>query len=378
MARILIGLITASVIAAGGFFGFEFYTRHRIASEIDAAFDQIRAAGGKASHGKVSFDLWSRTVDVADIATESAVQPGLAIKIAGLTVSGASQPAPARFSADRIEAADVEVDASMASPAHRQVSYKAPRIVIRNYSGPANLPRPPASASAIETYRFILERFATISASSIEAPSIVGTFNAATATAFNYSGFALRDIKDGKIATMQIERVNFTVNMQQAGKPVKLTGDIANVVSHDFDAAAAAVMFDPQKADDNSYHRVYGPMTAGPYTVSSEQGVQMRIDRMTIDDVAMRPSGLQLPALLAMIPAAGAPPPTPEHARAMIDKVAGIYGSIRIGKVEMSGLSIGTPQGPLKLAAIRFNLQDGKIGEFAMEGLDGRGPKGPV
>ncbi|MDE2603969.1 MAG: hypothetical protein KGL62_16590, partial [Bradyrhizobium sp.] len=33
---------------------------------------------------------------------------------------------------------------------------------------------------------------------------------------------------------------------------------------------------------------------------------------------------------------------------------------------------------PLKLAAFRFNLQDGKIGEFAMEGLDGRGPKGPV
>jgi hypothetical protein len=168
------------------------------------------------SHGKVSFDLWSRTVGVADIATESAVQPAVAVKIANLTVLGASQPAPERFSADRIEAADVEIAARTPSPAHWQV----------NYSGPANLPQPPASASAIEMYRFILERFATISASSVEAPSIAGTMNMAPAMAanFTYSGFALRDIKNGKIATMQVERANFTSNMQQAGKSNKSDG----------------------------------------------------------------------------------------------------------------------------------------------------------
>ena len=37
-----------------------------------------------------------------------------------------------------------------------------------------------------------------------------------------------------------------------------------------------------------------------------------------------------------------------------------------------------TPEGPVKLAAIRFNLENGKIGEFAIEALDGRTPKGPV
>ena len=44
---------------------------------------------------------------------------------------------------------------------------------------------------------------------------------------FAYSGMALRDIKDGKIATMQVERANFTVNTQQAGKADKMTGEIA-------------------------------------------------------------------------------------------------------------------------------------------------------
>src|SRR6266851_10386908 len=44
----------------------------------------------------------------------------------------------------------------------------------------------------------------------------------------------------------------------------------------------------------------------------------------------------------------------------------------------MRGLSVETPQGPLKLAAMRFNLESGKIGELAFEGLDTRAPKGPV
>jgi hypothetical protein len=380
MVKILIGLLAVAVVAVAGLFGFQFYTQHRIANEIDAAFEQIRAAGGKASHGQVSFDLWSRTVGVADIATESAAQPAVRLKIASLTVSGASQPDPARFSADTIEAADIEIGASTAGAAALQISYNAPRVVIKNYSGPASLPQPPASASAIETYRFILERFAAASASSIETPSIVGTINMAPAMAanFTYTGSALRDIRDGKVATMQVERVNFTANMQQAGKSQKLTAEIANVVSHDFDAAAAAAVLDPRNANDNSYHRFYGQTTAGPYTVSSDQGMQMRIDGFAIDDVAVRPSGLQLPALLAMLPAAGAPPPTAEQARALIDKIASVYGAVRVGKSEMRGLSINTPQGPITLAAIRFNLENGKIGEFAIENLDGRTPKGPM
>jgi hypothetical protein len=380
MVKILIGLLVAVVVAAAGLFGFQFYTQHRIGSEIDAAFEQIRAAGGKASHGKVSFDLWSRTVAIADIATESAVQPAVRLKIASLTVSGASQPDPARFSADTIEAADIEIGAGTAGAASWQIDYKAPRVVIKNYSGPASLPQLPAAASAIEIYRFILERFAAVSASSIETPTIAGNINIAPAMAanFTYSGSALRDISDGKIATMQVERVNLTANMQQAGKSQKLTAEIANIVSHDFDAAAAAAVLDPHNANDDSYHRFYRQTTAGPYTVNSDQGMQMRIDGVSIEDVAVRPSRLQLPVLLAMLPAAGAPAPTPEQARALIDKIASIYGAIRIGKAETRGLSINTPQGPLTLAAIRFNLDDGKIGEFAMEGLDGHTPKGPI
>jgi len=92
MVKILIGLLAAIVIAAGAFFGFEFYVQQRVATEVEAAFAQVRAAGNKATHGKVSFDLFSRTITVADIAGESVAQPPMSVKIGRFTAAGVSQP----------------------------------------------------------------------------------------------------------------------------------------------------------------------------------------------------------------------------------------------------------------------------------------------
>ena len=380
MVKILMGLAAAVVIAVGGFFGFEFYTQHRIAGEVDAAFEQIRAGGGKASHGKVSFDLKSRTLKIDDIATESATQPPVRLKIAGVTATGVGQPDAGRFSADTIEVSDIEIGSSLAGQTDAKFTYKMPRLVVKDYSGPASMQRPSASTSIIDAYRSGLEQFAAVSATSVSAPSLAGTisFGAAMSGEFVYSGMALQDIKGGKIAVMQIERASFTVNTQHAGKSDKMTGEMANLASRDFDSAALAAVLDPQKANDDRYIRAYGKTTAGPYTVTSAQGLRMRIDAMTLDDVAVRPSKLQLPALLATMQSAGTAQPSPAQARELIERAATIYEGMRVGTAEMRGLSAETPQGPLKLSAIRFNLEDGKVGEFAFEGLDANTPKGPL
>jgi hypothetical protein len=44
----------------------------------------------------------------------------------------------------------------------------------------------------------------------------------------------------------------------------------------------------------------------------------------------------------------------------------------------MRGLAITMPEGSMKLAAFRINLDNGKIGEFAIEGLEVGTPQGPV
>ena len=45
----------------------------------------------------------------------------------------------------------------------------------------------------------------------------------------------------------------------------------------------------------------------------------------------------------------------------------------------MRGLAMDTPEGPFSIAAIRLaNLENGKIAEFAFEGLEAKAPQGPV
>ena len=380
MVKILGAAVAAIVIALAGFFGFQFYTQHRIAGQIESAFEQIRAAGGKASHGKVSFNLLSRTVTVADIATQSAAQPPVSVKIASITASDVSQPEATRFSADRIEAADVEIGAAMASQPGSSVTYKAPRIIVKEYSGPAGLPQQPPSSSGTESYRFAIEQFAAISATSISIPSLAGTMSFSPALqdgSFTYSGLEVQGIKDGKVATTKVDSVTFTATTLEKGKPQKIAGDLTNLAMLDFDATAIAATFDPQRANDDRYYRAYRQLSTGSYVLTTGQGMRMRIDGLIGDDVGLRPSRIKLPALLAAMPAAGTTP-TPAQARDMIETVAGFYEGIRIGNAEARGILMETPNGPIKLSAMRFNLENGKVREIAFEGLDTGTPKGPV
>lgn len=387
MVKILAGVIAALAIAAGGYFGLEFYVRQRVAGDVDAAFAALRATGAKASRGKVAFDLWSRTITVADIAGESAAQPPLAVKIGRFTATGVNQPEANRFSAERIDAADVEVSGTMAVQAAFKFTYRAPRIEVANYAGPAGPLRPLEGGSAAEIYRFILEHFAAVSATSASAPTITATMalpvpgNTPGAGDYTYTGVALRDIKGGKIAATTIDRVTFSAVLQTRGQQEKLTGVVEKLAAYDFDAAASAAIFDPARANDDKYYRAYRQMAAGPYTATFEKGLRMRIDGMTADDVGLKPSKLQFPKLMEIVDSIPAPgtTPTPAQTRDMLDKMAVLYEGLSLGGAEMRGFSMETPQGPFALAAMRLGkLENGKIAEVAIEGLDARSPQGPV
>jgi len=378
--KLLIGLLAAAILAVAGFFGFEFYVQHRIESEIEAAFEPIRAAGGKASHGKVSFDLRNRTIRVADITGETAATPALRFKIAGLTASGVGQSdATGRF-AETIEVSDVELGLQ----ADWSLTYKAPRVVIKEYKAPAGHSPSLAGSTAADVYRSALLQFAAITASSLTAPSQsieigLPAGSGAQSYSYNYSNVTLNDIKQGQVARITADRAEFTASIRQNGKTEKLGGELAGLALDDFDSAPVAAMFDPARPNDDKYLRVYRRINVGPYTVSLPEGVRMRMDGHTIDDVGLRPSRLQLPQLMAMI--ASPPPgstPNPALAREMMGKAASIYEGVHVGSAEMRGLAIESPAGPLKLGTIRFNLDSGKIGELALEGLEAGSPQAPV
>src|SRR4051812_23735379 len=135
MLKIFAGVLAALVIAAGGYFGVEFYLQQRMASDIEAAFANVRASGAKASHGEIAFDVWNRTITVADIAGEFTAQPPVSVKIGRIVASGVSQQDAGRFAANRIDALNVEI-ASAIGQAGLQFTYQAPRIEIADYAGP--------------------------------------------------------------------------------------------------------------------------------------------------------------------------------------------------------------------------------------------------
>jgi hypothetical protein len=272
----------------------------------------------------------------------------------------------------------------MAAQAGWRATYRAPKISVVSYAGPAGPLRQVDPASPTDIYRFVLEHFAAVTAASITAPTLATAVSLGGAMSgsgdYAYSGITLRDIKDGKIAATTIDRMVFSASIGVAGKPEKITGDVTGFTTSDFDAAGATIILDPAHANDDKYYRIYRQATVGAYTMTSEKGLRVRIDGMTIDDIGIRPSRLQLPSLIALIQQMPAPgtTPTPEQTRDMLEKMAGIYEGLRIGNAEMRGLSFDMPDAPFRLATIRLNLENGKVGEFAVEGLDARSPKGPV
>jgi hypothetical protein len=379
MKRVLIGVVAVIVIAVAGFFGVTSYAQNRATREVDAAFEQLRGSGAKASHGKVAFDLRTRTLTIADIQTETASQPPVILKIGSVIASGVSPPEAGRISIASLELNEAEVDAQASVPSTFHISYKAPKVVIKNYSGPSSGERPPASASPSEAYGFLLKQFAAISASSMSIPSLAGTLDieggALSHGEFSYTGVAAEGIKDGMIARQTVGDISFKVDARQAGQAQTMTGHIVDAATYDFDTTAMVAVLDPQSASDNRVRRAYRQGTTGPYELSSSLGMKMHMDGFTIDDVGLRPSKMQLPAIMALM--AQPATPSPAQLRDLTEKAADLYQGLDVGNFEMRGITMTTPDGPLKMAAIRVDMHDGKA-NLAVEGVDGKSPQGPI
>ncbi|WP_398473102.1 hypothetical protein, partial [Tardiphaga sp.] len=380
MSKIAIGLGAAAIAAVGGYFGTEAYIKNRIANEIETNFAQIRAGGGQAKHGDLAFSLWTRDVTISDIAVSFIAPQQASIKVGRFTASDIGLGSASTFKSSNIVLTDIDASGAVAPSGALDVMVKAPRFEIADYSGPTQMPAQAKLASPLDMYRAGLMQFAAISARSMTAPSV--TVNAkGTALPggadYVYSDLTIRDIKDGKITTAHVGRVNIAMTVAQPGKQVRMTGDIVDITARDFDATASATVLDPAHASDDKFYRIQGQVSTGAYTLTSDNGPSFRIDGIRMGDMKIQPSKFKVQELLAALPAAGAPVDLAKT-RAMIETVASTYEGIQIDAAEMRGLSVQTPEGPVKLAAMRFNLDRGKVGEFAIEGLDGQSTNGPI
>jgi hypothetical protein len=370
MKRILIGLIVVAVV---GWFGFNLYVQHRTTIEVEAAFEQIRSGGGKASYGKIAFDLPTRTLTIEDIAVTAGKEPQAQIRIAAIKGTGVRQIGETRFSADDIDITGLEVTLDQIGAAKLKVAYKIPQLIMRDYAGPVHADQMPADGSLIDMYRYVLGQYASVAASSLTAPTLTISFDSGAAGSgeVTYSGLAIQNLKHGKIDAMKADRAVISADVKQPGKPDKLTGELSNIVVNDFDATAILAALDPQTASDDSYRRVYRQVSTGAYALKSAQGMRVDVDGFTMEDIAVQPSKFRLAEIFAALPRDQSAPPTPAQARELLEKLAGGYEGLRIGKAEIGKMSVGTPQGTATVNAIRY-----RDGEFAVEGVDTPSPQG--
>lgn len=381
MSKIVIGLGAAAIAAVGGYFGTEAYIKQRIAGEIEANFAQIRAGGGKAQHGDLAFNLWKRDVTLSDIVVEFSAPQQASIKAGRFAASGIGLGSTENFTANNIVITDLDASGAVAPSGGLDVTIKAPRVEIADYSGPTRLSAQNKIASPLDMYRAGLAQFAAISARAITAPTVNVTAKGTAMPGgadYVYSDLAIRDIKDGKVATTHANRVTVAMTVAQPGKKqVRMTGEIADISARDFDATAAETVLDPAHANDDKFYRIQGQISTGAYTLTSDNGPSFRIDGIRMGDMKIQPSKFKMQDLLAALPAANTPADL-KKTRAMIETVASTYEGIQIDSAEILGLSAQAPDGPVKLARMYFNLDRGKIGEFAVEGVDMRSKDGPV
>ncbi len=380
MSKIVVGLGVAAVAAVGGYFGTEAYIKHRIANEIEANFAQIRAGGGQAKHGELTFSLWKRDVTISDVAVSFSAPQQADIKVGRFAASSIGLGSGSTFTANTIVLTDIDASGAIAPSGGLDVTVKAPRFEMTDYSGPTQMPAQAKLTTPLDMYRAGLTQFAAISARAMTAPTVTVTAKGTVlpdGADYVYSDLAIRDIKDGKVATSHMGRVTIAMTVAQPGKKTRMTGEIVDITARDFDATATATVLDPAHASDDKFYRIQGPISTGAYTLTSDNGPSFRIDGIKMGDMKIQPSKFKMQELLAVLPAANAPPDLAK-ARAMIDTVASTYEGIQIDSSEMQGLSVQTPDGPVKLAAMRFNLDRGKVGEFVIEGVDGKAKDGPI
>lgn len=373
MKRILIGLIAPLVLGAGGWFGFNLYVQHRATAEVEAAFEQMRKQGGKASHGKVGFDLPSRTLTIEEVNVEPGRAPLAGIKAASFKAVGVRQVDEAHIAADNVEIDGLElaIDGT-AGAASMKVTYKIPQLTLTNYSGPARVQGAPASDSILDAYRFGLEQFASMTADSLHVPTITAAMTGITGGGtgdITYSGLTFRSINRGKIDAAKVDRAVVAINVQQP-RSDKVTSGFSDVTIEDFDANVVIAALNPEKANDDSYHRVYRQISTA-YAMTSTSGIGAKIGRILVEDIEYQPSKFRPGELLAVLPKDPSASRNPAQVRELMEKVANLYEGARVGKVTIADLSMDTPQGAAKLNAIRYSQ-----GEFALEGLDAPTPQG--
>src|SRR5262245_57814053 len=377
MRKIIVALLVVLGLGAGAYFGAITWAERTAAREVDARLDRWRSGGGVATRGRVAFDLWTRTLKVADVALQSPLSADEHIAIAEVIATGVDMSGGAR----RLELVGLQTSHALPGLGGALLQQTAPRVTLTDYSE-----RPRArtgGASPLDAVRRWLGQLSAIAASSIEVPSLIVKIAPAGSgsrpssmgpTEHTYSNVVLRNVAEGRIAEVTFGSV--AMRGSAGGMSPGFTGEMTNVSVRDIDVGPALAWLNPSGPREEGYQRIYGQLVTGPYTVRFDDGTGMAVDRILAEDIGLRPAKLSLDDLVFLIEvrSPGTTPTTIEQMSRLVDKMAGLYEGVHLGKLDIQGLRVDTLLGGgLTIGSIALNgLDNGRLAEMSIERLEDR------
>ena len=172
--------------------------------------------------------------------------------------------------------------------------------------------------------------------------------------------------------------------MDAGGKQEKLTGEIADSSRrYDFDATATLAMFDPARAkDDEGLPRLPADDSPAPIRPRSSGGMKMRIDGH--DGGRDRHHAFEAAVSATDGDRRGrrrrpAPRRPPRRCATCWRRSRSSTRACPSAAPRCAACRWTCPRGRSGSRAIRLaSLENGKLAEFALEGLEARAPEGPV
>lgn len=374
----LVALVALVVLGVGGYFGSRLYVNHLARSEVASALATLRGGGAEASVGEVNYDLFAGRFELHDL---SLVGPGQGIlKIGSLVANGVEQRDSGRVFARTVEIADLTMDVPMLVSTPGITRYHAPRVEVAALAFPAQAPvNGGPSQIALDFLRMI-------TAERIDIPASTGTGSSGdgeTRVRNEETNGAIRldGLANGRFATLTAEPSRFRMN-----GPPELSGEgsVGRIDIKGFDIAGMLILLDPeQRLASDQFITIHDFVSIDDYELTMA-GVSQRMARMTMKDVAIRPSAIPVEELRAagqMLEKAdmvGNPAQIRQTAQ-LFRMAASVYDEgVRVGGLTIEGME-GTAPGGIAFGFGSFTvgaIEDGRMENIALEKVAGKGPDG--
>jgi len=405
MKRLLIAVALLATLPAF-FYSARIGAQVTAESGVDALFEQLRASGIRASHGKVTFDAANRSLAIEDITIEPGSPSAGRIRIASLNAGGVVTLSAEHLAADSIDLARVDFTVTVCDGARStRIVTEIPQIALKQVSAP--IPSPSPASSASRPLQLVRDRIAAVSAASVTTPGLAVSIRMNTPAAtpaddptadqaqprcarpglhpdiaaspslrpidppaqdfrVAASDLALENIREGRIELAKIWHLSLTGRFPDArlGEASKQRGELSDLAIRDFAVTPLLALLATDSGDDRSLssiaaHLALSSLSATTEFVGSPTASTIRARSFILDNVAIQPSRLR-----RLITALNQNPSV-EPEQDLADAVENVITGIAFDRLELAGAAFHSdPEGDGSIDRILCSNR-----EFTVEGV---------